>query len=807
MNGVLNDLRFGLRQLAARPGFAAAAILTLALGIGANTAVFSVLNGFLLKPLPYPGSSRLIDIHVSADKWHRDNIGMSKPLYMISQKWLKATSGTALYKPIAVDFQAQGRAVRLAGIEATASLFHVLRVQPLLGHVFVASNQEPGQDQVVVLSYQLWQQSFGGNPNVVGQTVRLGGRPYRVLGVMPQGFAFPDRTATFWRPTIMKPHPKVQFNFPGIYMLARLKPGSGIEAVRQELRQVAAFVKRKFPPPPGVQPVSFRAHAEPYHRLLVEDSHSRLLLLEGAVLLVLLITCVNVANLLLARVLGRTHEIAMRGALGATRPMLARQLLVEGLCLAVPGGIVGVGFGWASLALLKHSSLVGGHSIFTISPDWRVGIFALVVVALTGIVVSVLPIWHLTRTDLQTLLQSGGRTATGGRGARRARRLLAISEVALATALLAGSGLLLHSFVNVVGIDRGFDADNVLTAGLLISPNDHPGDEALANLYAEIVQRARALPGVRYAGIADSLPFAQQFWQSRVSIPGSAVSRIRRGEQVVVTHVGRSYFKALGIPIVKGRGFEPQDNTRSRVVGVIDTRLAKAWFNGRDPIGQKVHTSFDVDFTIVGVAQSVTSKRIGAKDPYKAIYLSARQFPSRTMHLVLKTTLPAGQLVPALKRAIHQVDPAAAVFDTQTIRQQLSDTLSGRRTVMLSLLTFGGIALVLAVVGVYGVLSYAVGQRVTECGVRLALGALPEDLLWLIIKDGLKLLGSGLVIGLGLAVIFGFVLSSRLFGIAPYDPVTLAGTVVVLAAITLIACYLPARQAAKLEPAIAMTEQ
>lgn len=813
MNGFVNDLRFGLRQFAAKPGFAAAAVLTLALGIGANTAVFSMLNGYLLKPLPYPQGGALVQIDAKFRSLPSSKHfpGMAMPLYFEVRDHVRALSDSAIYSTHAFNLQAGGQARRATGTTATASLFSVLGVKPLLGQVFGPANSQSGREQVVVLSYGLWQSLFGGSPDAIGKTLKLDSRVYRVVAVMPRGFAFPDRSTEFWRPLVITPQNRDISRFgPLNYdMIGRLRPNKSLASVSQQLKSVMAFVQHSLAAKDWqqVQSLSFDITAGRYRSALLGSQTTTLLLLQLAVLLVLLIACVNVANLLLSRVLGRSHELTMRAALGASRGVLARQLLAEALCLAVPGGLVGIGLGWWALTLIGRSGLVSTGDIFNITPDWRVGLFALAVVCVTAVAVSLAPIQRLSRTDLQTLLQEGGRSMSGGRHARNISNVLVVVELVLATGLLAGAGLLLHSFVNLQATDTGFSKDNVLVAGLLVPRQNHAGDVALSGFYSDLLKRVEAVPGVASASVASCAPLCLsvpgEYVRMRGYKPPAGAAYPTAGKIVV----GGAYFKSLNIPVLRGRAFDARDTANSEPVAVINQALATRYFGDRNPIGLQIFVSDPGKwYTIVGVVPSVKVQSLEEQTPKRMVYVSAAQDPERTMYLVMNTAVPPGLVINPVRNLIRNTDAAVAVFNVETMHSRLADALRSQRATMILVIAFGGIAVALAMIGVYGVMSYAVGQRRTECGVRLALGALPEDMLWLVLKDGLRLLAFGLFAGLGLAVLFGYLISARLFGVAPFDPITFAGTAVTLAVITAVACYLPARRAAKLDPAVAMME-
>jgi predicted permease len=809
MSGFLHDLHFGLRQLVKRPGFAAAAIITLALGIGANTAVFSFLSGYLLKPLPYPHAHQLVRVNVMLRKQAQPLSLVSLPISRVIKKQTDAFESTAFYTNSSFDWKSGGRTSQVLGMYSSASLFHVLNVKPLLGRTFTQGNMYKGRDHVAVISYAMWQDNFGGNSDVIGTTVKINGDMWRIIGVMPQGFAFPKRRVAMWAPyelTRQELSPDYALNL-HLRLIGRLKHGVSQDVATAQVQHAVTtwlYAEAPIDQRKAARSYGFAMGIQPWRKALLGDRSATLLLLQGAVLLILLITCVNVANLLLSRILGRNHEMAMRSALGATRAMLARQLLGEALCLTVPGGLAGVALAWLALHFLTGwLSLGSGESIFNIALDWRVGLFALGAVLVTAALVSVLPIRHLAKMDLQTVLQEGGRTSSGGRHTKRTRNALAIAELTLATGLLAMSGLVLHSFMNIEAVDTGFRKDHVLIASLLVPQNDHSGKKALNSFYTDLTRRVREMPGVQQAGIGELTPFNPNDNNMQFDIPGRAPPTSGQPPSARINDVSQGYFKALGIPILRGREFGPRDTGRQ--MAIIDAGVAKKYFRDANPLGRQIKFD-DKKYTIVGVAPSIKYHQLSESLRVPTIYLNQSE-ASRDTYLVIHTALPPSELIHPLKNLIAGMDSNVAVFNVSPIQAKLADSLSDKQTTMTLLLAFGGIALALAIVGVYAVMSYAVGQRRAECGIRLALGAQPGDLLWLILKDGLKLLAIGLVLGLGLAVVCGYLLSSQLFGVAPFDPLTLIGSAVVLCVITLAACYLPARRAAKIDPAIAIMEQ
>ncbi|HET8552326.1 MAG TPA: ABC transporter permease [Gammaproteobacteria bacterium] len=801
MNGFLHDVRFGLRQLAAKPGFAAAAIVTLALGIGANTAVFSVLNGYLLKPLPYPQSQQLIAINESFPNAHQPYVGVSAMNYLDIKKDATVLADAALYKETAFNLTINGQTELVPAVRARADLFDVLRVKPYLGQVFGDLNDQGGRDHVAVLSYGLWQTVFGGNRDAIGRTIKLYGEPYRVIAVMPRHFAFPDSSVGLWVPFHFPPQllHKCRTCEHNQQLIARLKPGADLNAARAQLHQITSRIVAAEPAwfNRMVQKTGWHLRARSYRGKLLGDRATLLFILQGFVLLLLLMTCVNVANLLLARILGRTHEIAMRAALGASLMRLVRQVFVEAFCLTIPGGLAGVALGWLGLSFIQNIGFGARLGLFTLTPDWRVGLFALIVVVLVAVIISALPIRQLSRRDLQGLLQEGGRSIRGGRGARRIRGALVVAEIALAAALLGGTGLLVNSFLRLQSADPGFDAARVLTAEIV---NANARDQ----YYDELLRRVRALPGVESAGVVNAVPIEWPPLGNAYTVPGESPMGPHKplGNMVIASE---GYFGTLGIPLLRGRVFAPGD---SRPMVVVDKKLADQWFPDSSPIGHQITLGGDpTRYTIIGEVGTVYATSLDSPPQRGTYYLNAAQNAFGDMHLVVKTSMPPYRLVKPLKQVVRDLSPNASISHFISMADVLAQSLTEREALMMLVLVFACIGLALAAVGVYGVLNYVVNQRVTECGVRLALGALPADLLWLIIRDGLRMLAIGLCIGLGLAVVLGYAISSQLFNVAPFDPLTLAGVVVALSIITIAACYLPARRASKLDPSVAMLEQ
>ena len=813
MNSFLGDLKFALRQLAVKPGFAAVAILTLALGIGANATVFSFFSGYLLKPLPYRHAAQLTQVDTSFTAQGPVSLGgISLPIYRLIKKHTDVFSATAFYHRQSSTLTVGNRTRQLYGSFASASLFGVLGVQPLLGHSFTAGDMQPGNGNVMVISYRLWQGRFGGARDVVGRRVKLDDESFRIIGVMPRGFIFPDRATAFLAPyTIaLQAFAPQRFGPMNVQFIGIRKAGVTQAAATAKIQHAMnVYVRNELSPPMRAvaRKSGLQIGTRSWHRALLGDRANVLWLLQGAVLLILLITCVNIANLLLSRILGRSHEIAIRGALGATRATTARQLLSETLCLTIPGGLAGIGLACVARHFLDRSPLGAGESVFHITLDWRVALFTLGAVLFTTAVVSVLPTRFLARTDAAASLQENARSGNTGRFARRVRSGLVVSELSLATGLLAVTGLLAHSFFNLQATPPGFRTDHVLTAHLVAPLHDYPSYKALLGFYTTLRKKIDALPGVEQAAMTQMLPSSTQplpmnnFFIAGRDQPNSATL-----PSALNISASPGYFKALDIPIVKGRAFRASDV--GKPVAIVNTRVAAEYFPDTDPIGRQIRPGrkSSQKRTIIGIAASSRFGKL-SHPSRPAIYFDFDRSLTPSPILVIHTSLPPGELISPLRKLVAETAPTVALYGFRTMQAQVDESLRDRRMTMILLLAFGGIALALAVIGVYGVLSYAVGQRQNEFGIRLAMGALRTNLTALVIRDGAKLMAAGLGIGLALAVGIGYALDPLLFHVRPYDPLTLTATAAVLGLTTLLACYLPARRAARLNPAEVIHDQ
>lgn len=815
-----NDLRYSLRSLVARPGFAAVAVLTLALGIGANTAMFSVLHGMLLAPLPYPAGERLVDVYNTYPTSSLQYAGSSIPDYLDRKAQADSLEDLALYSGVSVNL-AEGGATpeRLVGLRATPSLFSTLQVAPALGQVFGEPHTVPGEDKVVVLSHALWRNRFNADPAIIGRELRLSGEPHRVLGVMPEGFGFPSRNTQLWVPFAFSDAQRSDNERGNEYSqsIGRLREGAGIERLNAELDAIVARNAERIGSLGGLdadQSASaarfaeflrgghFTGRARSLRELQVGDTRPMVIILQAAVALVLLIAAANVANLLLTRLTARQKELSVRNALGASRRRIAAQLLAESLLIALAGGGAGLLLALGLIELLPRVGLGAAVARYPIELNLEVLGFALGLSVLTGALAALVPIAALMTTQIGRVINDGGRGGGGGRLAGASRSLLVVLQMAMATALLVGAGLLLRSFVGLQQQSPGFVADGVLTALVDLPSSRYPGQPERAAFYEAVLREARAIPGVRHASLNSSLPFSNRNSQGSYYVDGLDVPDGTPSPHGLQRYIDEDFFHSLRVPLLKGRGFTAADQAGTEPVVIIDELLAKKYFDGADPIGQRLGRGRNGPWaTVVGVVPVIKHGALSETGGKETLYWPYRQVAPAGAALLLSG--PAARLpetASALRQAVLRVDPEQAVHDLLLLEERIALSLDGQRAPMNLVAGFAAVALALSAIGIYAVLAFSVSQRTGELGVRMAIGAGRRQILALVMRHGVRLVAVGLAIGLLLALVLGQLAKAQLFGVAPWDPLTFALVPPLLAAIALIACWLPARRAAGVDP-------
>ena len=800
LDSLRQDLRYALRQLRSHPGFAAVVLLTLGLGIGANTAMFSVVDAVLLRPLPYPDASRLVLL-----QGHKEGIGneaASVPDFVDWKAQSRSFSGMTAFAGASLNLAGgDGRPPeRLIAARVTSDFFRTLGVGPSPGRGFTAAENRPGAGKVVVLAHSLWNDRFGGDPDVVGRAITLNGEPYTVVGIAAPGFAFPS-WAQAWTPVAPQPGSPGQgrrSDFLGV--VGRLAPGATLKAARADMAAIGQRLERQYP----ATNTGWSVAVTPLRERIVGDVRPALLVLLGAVGLVLLIACANVANLLLARGAARRRELAMRAALGAPRRRLVGQLLAESLVLSLLGAALGLLLAfWATRALvgLDPAAL---PRLGEVHVDGAVLLFALGAALVTTALFGLAPALRLTRTDLRRELVEGGRSA-GGRGRSVLDRGLVAGQVAIAVVLLVGAGLLIRSFASLQGVNPGFRTRGVLTARVSLPDHRYPDDPRVRAFWNDLLARLGGLPGVTRAGVTSDLPLQSGSYLSfRVEgrpAPGPDVV-----QDAVVCSVGGDYFRTLGIPLVRGRLTDARDGSEDRPVAVIDRAMARRYWGGEDPIGDRI--SFDGNrwYTIVGVVGNVRTESLD-RPGYPHAYLNYRQSPRHGMALALHTDGDPAALAGAVRAAVGQLDPTLPVYDVRTMREIIETSILRPRFDVMTLGTFAGLALLLALIGIYGVLSYAVSVRLRELGIRMVLGADRGATLRFVLRLGMAPVLAGVAVGLAGAVLAVRVLSGLLYGVSPLDPVTFVLVPAALVAVAALACWLPAWRATRVDPVHALRSE
>lgn len=822
MRAMIDDVRFAYRALRARPGFVIAAVLTLALGIGANTAIFSVINAFMLKPLPYPDGERLVEIHNTYPGIGLENAGSSIPDYLDRRAQAGALEDVALFTWDSYNLAASGTPERLLGVMATPSLFSTLGVSPLLGRPFSESEAVPGNDNAVVLTYSLWVNRFNADRGVVGSDVRLNGERYRVVGVMPEGFSFPNSDVALYVPFAFTPEQMSDEErgreFSG--SIGRLKPGATVAQLNAQMDAIVQSNKDRFAGISGdaagfvdfMERSGFTGRAQSFREYLVGDVRTTLLVLQGVVVFVLLIACANVANLMLARVLGRARELAVRTAVGAERRRVSRQLVFEGVLLGLAGGAIGLALSWIVIRLISLFGIDRSAQSFDVAIDPQVLVFAFLVSVAAGILFSLLSVAALWRLDVQQVMKEGG-GQTPSRGAHLARGVLVSLQVALAATLLIGAGLLLRSFEKLLETSPGFDPENVITVQVELAGIRYDHDQEQRAFLDTALTGIGAQPGVIAAGLTSSLPFNQSVSQAGYDIEGYTPAAGEGSPHGNIRIVSADYFRTMGIPVLRGRTFDAGiDRIDAPPSVVIDELLAEKYFADKDPIGHRISSGNGADgepiwATIVGVVGTIKHERLDEAVSKETYYYFYRQVPPGGASLVVRTGLPPATAGRQVRDAVLAIDPEQPVFNLSSMNERIARSLGNQRAPTLLLSVFSVVAISLAVVGIYGVLSYTVGQRTTELGVRMALGARAPNLLGLVLRQGAWLVGAGLLVGVLAALALTRFLASLLFGITVLDPLTYVLVPLLLAAIGLAACTLPAWRATRISPVAALRHE
>ena len=799
------DVRFGVRSLVHSPIFSVVTVLSLALGIGANTAIFSVVNGLLLRPLPYPEPEQIVHV------WHTppqqsfpglDRFSVSPANYVDWKAQSSAFEQMAVYTDWGFSLSTSNDPLSLIGAVVSSDFFSVLRTNAIQGRTFTPDEEQPGRDQVVVIGHGLWQRAFGANPNIIGQTLTINSRSFTVVGIMPAGFEFP-REAELWVPLAWNDNDRKIRSMHDYLVIARLKQNVSPEQAQAEMSTISSRLEQQYPE----ENSGWGAVVIPLRDDLVGDIRTALLVLFCAVGFVLLIACANVANLMLARGANRQREIAVRIALGAGRARLIRQLLTESVLLAVTGGVLGLLLAvWGSKMLVQLGSLPNTGDI---GIDTRALGFTLLVSLGVGIIIGIVPALQFTRTNLSdTLKQGSGRTG-GSSIKQHTRKALVVSEVALSLVLLIGAGLMIRSFWKLQNVDPGFDTSNALTMSIGLNLMRYSEPHQRLAFVDRAIEQIRAVPGVVSVGTTTKVPLAGGGSTQPFSIEGRPAPAIAEQPMAQTRYISPDYFRAIGIPLRQGRFFSDQDRDNSVPVIIISEAMARRFWPGENPIGKRVTPSFHPEpgpREIVGVVGDVKTSGLDV-DSSAMMYLPFKQLALPFMSFVVRTASNPENLVQPVSKAIYSIDKEQALTDVQTMDQVLMKSLSDRRFNMTLLLTFAGVALVLAAVGVYGVMNYTVTLRRRELGIRMALGARRMDVLRLVMGQGLTLTLIGVAAGLISAYGLTRLMASLLYGVTATDYLTFASVPAVLIAVGVAASYVPARRATKVNPTIALRSE
>jgi predicted permease len=815
------DVRYGVRILSKSPGFTAIAVLTLALGLGASTAVFSLVNAILLKPLPYPNPERIVmpwrlappglNLGFAEYPWGRVDF-----LHIAEQ--VQTFESIGAFKSDSFNLTGSGEPALLKGLRASAGFFPSLGVKPILGRTFRSDEDTPGHEHEAILSYKLWATRFSADPGVLDRAIDLNGAPYKVVGVMPAGFSFPraeempggflfPREAELWVPLALDTGALIPNEPSELAVISRLKPGGTIQQAQIEMDLFRSWQENQNPRAKGW----YSSHVTPLAGQIAGGTQRPLLLIFAAVAVVLLIACSNVASLLLTRSIGRKREFTIRAALGAGRARLARQLLTESLILAAAGGLGGMLFAQAGVSFVKAFGPSNIPRLSEVSIDPLVLGFGLAITLITGVLFGLAPAIGAARHDVVESLKEGAQRAGGSPRTQRLRKGLLVSQVSLAMVLVVAAGLLARTFSRLLEVNAGFNASNVLTFELSLPSSKYSDTARIVSLYNNALHSLQTLPGVESAGIVETIPMDGAADSTGIRIPGHLAADDKEIPYANYTIASPGYLEAVGTPILRGREFLETDTADSPPVTVINNAMAKKYWPGEDAIGKQVgpgSLKYPL-MTIVGIAADVKHLTL-REEPGPEMYVLYTQKPwpsMQTMQVALRARGNPDSMMSSVRQAIGSLDPDLPLAKVSTLRAIVDNSMASQRFAMLLLASFGAIALLLASIGMYGVISYSVAQRVQEIGVRVALGADRQDILGMVLGQGARLAGLGIAIGLVAAFAATRLMTSFLYGVRPTDPLTFVGVSLLLIGVALLGCYLPARRALRVDPMTALRSE
>jgi len=802
MHTVLQDLRYALRMLTNKPGFTAIAVLTLALGIGANTAIFSVIDALVLRPVVYRNPDQLVFLNEQSPQKGISIGGVSLADFLEWRQQAKTTSGMSAFNFLAFTYSENAGAVRVNGMEVSPNLFDVLGETPVMGRFFTDGDDRPGNDDILVVSELFWRSQLGSDPAVIGKVLRVDSKPFTVVGMVRGSVDFPSGSGTLmWKPLPLTNSAILDRTDRSYGVIGRMRNGVTVAQATSEMQTIGNAIEREHQDTNAGWTVSVAKLQD----ALSGNLQNPLFILLAAVLFVLLIACLNIASLMTARMTARSKEVGLRMALGASRGRLLRQFLSEGILLSLLGGAGGVLLSVPALRVLLASLPAGFVGNVQVGLDTRVLLFTMFLSFATGIFFGIVPAWNLNRVQVSSVLKEASAGTTSGKSRLGMQGVLVIAQVALSLVLLTGAGLLIRSFLALRGTDPGFKAQGVLiNTQLVLPPDKYTTKEQSVNFFKQLLERIKGFPGVEATGGITSLPLQGNSSTKGYEIVGRPVTTPGGKRGAVWNVVTEDYFKTMGIPLIRGRELRDSDNSGALHVALINDALARREFPGTDPIGQRVllSTRNAEPYEIVGIVGSAKQFSLG-EDALPEIFTPYQQSILQFMYVVVKTQGEPTRLAAPIRAAVRDIDPDQPVGQ-RTLEQQFNNAISGQKFYALLLGVFAGLALILAGVGIYGVLSYLVGQRTREIGIRMALGASPSTVLRNVLARGFALVGTGLAIGLGVSLGLTRLIGRLLYQIGASDPVTFVVAIFVLATVALIACWIPAMRATKVDPIVAL---